>query len=271
MYANSSLVKLQLLSFRAANASLACALFVALHILLKAKMLRTLVSGCLLISQLVWVAAAMAAPKTVSLVYEVTRFGQPFATVTESYRQENGRYRIESVTKGVDAYALFGERKITSEGGVTSQGLKPSHFELHQSNNEKKSLFADFDWAANTLTMKIKGKPTTVPLEKGTQDLVSFAYQFMFAQPQGNALVLPVTTGKKLRTHNYKVAERNVSLELPAGKFKAMHLVKVSNDASDDQKELWLGAEAYSLPVRIVVVDENGVKTEQTLTSLHVE
>src|SRR3989344_4800562 len=107
-------------------------------------------------------------------------------------------------------------RKLTSEGEVTSDGLKPSHFELHQGDNEKKTLFADFDWAANTLTMKIKGKPTTVPLEKSTQDLISFAYQFMFAPPQGDALVLPVTTGRKLRIHNYTVVERGVSLDLPA-------------------------------------------------------
>src|SRR3989344_5929183 len=179
---------------------------------------------------------AIAAPKSVSLVYEATRNGQPFATVTESYRQENGRYHIESVTKGIGVYALFGERKLTSEGEVTSDGLKPRHFELHQGDNEKKTLFADFDWAANTLTMKIKGNPTTVPLEKGAQDLASFSYQFMFAPPQGDALVLPVTTGKKLRIYNYTVAERDASLELPAGKFKAMHLVKASKDVSDDQK-----------------------------------
>lgn len=243
-------------------------------------MLRTLVSGCLLISQLMYAAVAMAAPKALSLVYAVTRNGQPFATVTESYSQENGRYRIESVTKGVGVYVLLGERKLTSEGDVTGDGLKPSRFELHQGDNEKKSLFADFDWAANTLTMKIKGKPTTVPLEKGTQDLISFAYQFMFAQPQGDALVLPVTTGKKLRIYNYTVVERDASLELPAGKFKTLHLIKASKDdpekladkqSANDEKELWLGAEAYSLPVRIVMYDENGAKIEQSLTSLHVE
>jgi len=243
-------------------------------------MLRTLVSGCFLASLLVCAAIAMAAPKTVSLVYAATRNGQPFATVTESFQQENGRYRIESATKGIGVYALFGERKLTSEGEVTSDGLKPSHFELHQGDNEKKSLFADFDWAANTLTMKIKGKPTTVPLEMGAQDLISFAYQFMFAQPQGDALVLPVTTGKKLRIYNYTVVERDATLELPAGKFKTLHLMKASkNDpekpadkqSANDEKELWLGAEAYSLPVRIVMYDENGAKIEQSLTSLHVE
>jgi hypothetical protein len=243
-------------------------------------MLRILFSGFLLFSQLMGAAVAMAAPKTLSLVYAATRNGQPFATVTESYRQENGHYHIESVTKGTGVYALFGERKLTSEGDVTSDGLKPGHFELHQGDNEKRTLLADFDWAANTLTMKIKGKPTTVPLEKGSQDLASFSYQFMFTQPQGDALVLPVTTGKKLRTYNYTVVERDASLDLPAGKFKTIHLTKASKDdpekhtdkqGANDEKELWLGAEAYSLPVRIVMYDENGAKIEQLLTSLHAE
>jgi len=235
-----------------------------------------LLSACLLLSQV----AAVAAPKSVALVYDVTRNGQPFATVTESYKQENGRYRIESVTKGIGVYALLGERRLTSEGEVAAEGLKPGHFELRQGSNEKKFLFTDFDWPANKLTMKIKGKPTTVSLEKGTQDLISFAYQFMFAPPQGDALVLPVTTGKKLRLYNYAVVERDASLELPAGKFKTIHLAKADkNDpekqsdkqSANDDKELWLGQEAYSLPVRIIMYDDGGAKIEQTLTSLHAE
>lgn len=225
----------------------------------------------LLFAGLLFTSVASAAPKQVDLVYQATRNGQPFATITETYRQKNGRYRIESVTEGIGVYALLGKRILLSEGDVTAEGLKPSHFELHQGDNEKKSLFADFDWAANTLTMKIKGNPTTVPLEKGAQDLSSFAYQFMFAQPASDELKLPVTTGKKLRNYHYKVTERNAPLEVAAGKFKTMHLADASKDASEDQKELWLGAESHYLPVRLVMNDENGAKIEQTLTSLHVE
>ncbi|HZV97445.1 MAG TPA: DUF3108 domain-containing protein [Methylophilaceae bacterium] len=214
--------------------------------------------------------AASAAPKQVNVVYQATKNGQPFATVTESYREENGRYRIESVTKGIGVYALFGERKLLSEGEVTAEGLKPTHFELHQGDNAKKSLFADFDWAANSLTMKVKGNPTTVPLEKGAQDLSSFTYQFMFAPPKAEDVKMPVTTGKKLRSYQYKVAERNVPIEVPAGKFKTVHLANADKEADDD-KELWLGAESHYLPVRLTMRDENGAKIEQTLTSLHVE
>jgi Protein of unknown function (DUF3108) len=232
----------------------------------------------LTLSLLMLSGLAIAAPNKVDVVYQATRNGQPFATVTESYQQANGRYRIESVTKGIGVYALLGERRLTSEGEVTSEGLKPGHFELHQGDNEKRALYADFDWTANVLTMKIKGKAVTAPLEKGTQDLVSFAYQFMFAKPQGDALELSVTTGKKLRIYRYTVTDRDAIMQLPAGAFKTMHLIKADKDdqssekqGASDGKELWLGAEAYSLPVRLLLVDENGTKTEQTITSLHAD
>lgn len=224
------------------------------------------------IGLLILSAIAVAAPPTkMDIVYEATRNGQPFATVTESYRQENGRYRIESVTKGLGVYALFGERRLISEGKVSSAGLKPAHFELHQGDNEKKSLYADFNWATNILTMKVKGKLSTAPLEKGTQDLSSFIYQFMFVQPAGKDFRLPVTTGKKLRNYHYKVTERNALIEVPAGKFKTIHLEDADKDAAEDQKELWLGAESHFLPVRLTMLDETGAKIEQTLSSLHVE
>jgi hypothetical protein len=220
---------------------------------------------------LLFASAAFAAPPTkVNLVYEATRNGQPFATVTETFVQKDGRYKIESITKGLGIYALFGERRLTSEGEVTADGLKPSHFELHQGDSAKRSLFADFDWAANVLKMKVKGEPRTAPLQKGAQDLSSFVYQFMFVQPKGEDFTLPVTTGKKLRTYHYKVAGRDISLDVPAGKFKTIHLKDAGEDAAEDQKELWLGSESHFLPVRLTMVDE-GTKIVQTLTSLRAE
>ena len=210
-----------------------------------------------------------AAPTEVDVVYEATRNGQPFATVTETYRAENGRYRIESVTRGSGLYALFGERRLTSEGEVTPQGLKPSHFELHQGDNEKKALYADFDWAAGKLTMKVKGKLETVPLTAGAQDLSSFMYQFMFKQPTGNEFVLPVTTGKRLKQYHYRVVERDVPLQTAAGNFSTMHLAD-ADKSGDEGKELWLGKEAHYLPVRLIMKDD-GATIAQTLTSVRVK
>ena len=212
---------------------------------------------------------ANAAPKQLTAVYQATRNGQPFATGTETFRQENGKYRIESITEGLGAYVLFGKRRLLSEGEVTAEGLRPRHFEQHLSNNEKKSIIADFNWETKTLSMKVKHSVTTATLEKGTQDITSLAYQFMFVQPTGNELVMPVTTGKRLKTYRYKVADRGLPLEIAAGKFKTLHLV--DTDTSGDERELWLGNESQHIPVRLSSRDDSGSKIEQTLTSLHVE
>jgi hypothetical protein len=227
-------------------------------------MMRVLALFSLLIA-----TSVFAAPQKLTAVYHVTRNGQPFADVTETFQQESGHYKLESVTKGIGVYGLFGERRLTSEGEVTADGLRPHHFEQQQGDSAKKTISADFDWAASTLAMKAKGQITTAPLEAGTQDLASYAYQFMFASPRGEEILLPVTTGKKQKIYHYRVSERDVAVESAAGKFKAAHLVNAKD--SGEEKELWLGAEAYYLPVRIRMQDENGAKIEQVLTSLHAE
>lgn len=227
-------------------------------------MLRILAIVLLAFSQ-----SLFAAPQKLTAVYHVTRNGQPFADVTETFQQEGGRYKLESVTKGIGIYGLFGERRLASEGDVTADGLRPSHFEQQQGDNAKKAISADFDWNEKTLAMKAKGQTTTAPLEAGTQDLASYAYQFMFAPPKGDEVLLPVTTGKKQRVYHYRVAERDAVVESAAGKFKTLHLVNAKE--SGEEKELWLGAEAHLIPVRIVMQDEKGAKIEQVLTSLHAQ
>lgn len=217
-------------------------------------------------------SVSVAAPKSVTVTYEATRNGQLFANISETYTQENGKYRIVSETKGIGVYALFGVRRLLSEGEVTASGLRPLHFELHQGDNDKRSLFADFDWANNILNMKVKGKPVTAKLEPGTQDISSLIYQFMFVQPKGETFKIPVTTGKKLKQYEYLVAGRNVPLSVPAGDYQTIHLQDGAADADEDSKELWLGgAASHYLPVKLVMRDDKGYVIEQVMTSLHAE
>lgn len=208
-------------------------------------------------------------PQKVEMEYQVTRNGQPFATVNERFVIENGRYTLESVTKGKGVYALFGKRVLTSEGEVTAEGLKPSHFEALQ--NSKKNQSADFDWATNTLTINNKGNVESVPLDKGAQDLASFGYQFMYAPVKGEDVAVSLTTGRNLRVYRYKVLEHDAVLETPSAKYKTVHLINASTDPKDDKKELWLGAENYHLPVRIVLHDDTGATIDQVLSSVNVE
>lgn len=223
--------------------------------------------GCLLVAQ----SVAVAAPKSLTVTYEATRNGQPFANITETYTQQGGKYRIESETRGIGVYALFGVRRLLSEGEVGAAGLKPLHFESHQGGEAKRSLFADFDWAANRLNMKVKGKPVATELMPGAQDIVSLVYQFMFVQPEGMSFKLPVTTGKRLKQYEYRVAGRNVPVTVPAGSFKTVHLQEGAENVEDDSKELWLGdASVYYLPVKLMTRDDKG-DIEQVLTGVHAE
>ena len=214
---------------------------------------------------------ALAAPKQVTLTYQATRNGKPFANVTETYKQIGEQYVVESVTEGVGLAALFGKRVLKSEGLVNVDGLQPKHFELHQGDNEKKALYVDFDWVSNQLSMKNKGSVVTEALLKGTQDISSFPYQWMHVPPKGDERSLPITTGKKLRTYSYKVAERDVELALEAGQFKTLHLVNASLDGKGNEKEFWLASEHFYLPVKVIQRDENGTVIEQTLTSISVQ
>lgn len=221
--------------------------------------------------------AKLKPPKLIQLSYEVTKNAKPFAKVTEQFSLSANTYKIESVTKGIGIYALFGERKLISTGELTEQGLRPNHFELHQGDNVKKSLIADFDWVSNVLHMQGKGKVSDVPLIIGTQDLASYAYQFMFLPLSiKEALVVTLTTGKKLNQYAYKINTAPVTLTEVDTRgasvdYKTLHLQLDLTKAKAESKELWLATDHYYLPVKIMMVDESGAKIEQTLTELHVE
>jgi hypothetical protein len=213
---------------------------------------------------------AFAYPKNIQLEYDVARDGKLFAKVKETFTQNGKQYRIKSVTKGIGVYALMGERTLTSTGTVTKEGLKPGHFELHQGKSTKKTLIADFNWAKSTLTMQVKGEKKTEVLEKGTQDLASYLYQFMFNPPTKSEVKVTLTTGKKLNHYQYKVMARGLKLDFAKTSYKTLH---ISNEAmaGDDKKQLWLAQDQYYLPVRYKLTDEDGDSFEQTLTKIHVE
>lgn len=213
---------------------------------------------------------AFAVPKKIQLEYDVMREGKLFAKVVEQFSQNGKQYHIKSVTKGIGVYALMGERVLTSTGNVTKMGLKPAHFESHQGNSAKKTLIADFDWAKSQLNMQVKGATRTAKLQQGTQDLASYAYQFMFNPPTKAEVKVAVTTGKRLNQYLYKVLARGTPLDAANKSFKTLH---ISNQASagEDKKQLWLAEDQFYLPVRYSLTDEDGNNFEQTLTKIHVE
>lgn len=220
---------------------------------------------------MLFTSVAFAQPKSIQLEYEVSRNGKAFGTVKESYTQKGNQYLIVSTTKGEGFYALLGERVLTSNGEVTASGLKPAKFHLKRGDSHKKSLTADFDWAGNTLNMLVKGKTKTAKLAAGTQDLASYAYQFMFAPLKGEQLKLALTTGKKLKLYTYNIKQGAV-LKAAGKSYQTTHLVNAEVDGKK-KKELWLARVKadYTIPVKYLVVDKHGDKLEQTLTKISIQ
>lgn len=212
--------------------------------------------------------------KRIQLQYSVTKNGQPFANTKEIFTINNGSYTLESVTKGVGVYALLGERRAISQGSVNDSGLKPLRFELQQGDKAKKALFAEFDWAANILNMTVKGQLKTAPLNPGTQDLASIAYQFMYTpKPMQDTIAVSLTTGKKLSRYTYQVSPVLVRVEALNAAYDTIQLTQGDADATNpmEEKSLWLSPAHYYLPMQMKVVDDAGVTLMQTLTSFTIE
>lgn len=212
-----------------------------------------------------------ALPKRIQAVYAVTKDGQPFAKVYEQFTVNGNAYQVESVTKGSGVYALFGERVLNSRGELTAQGLVPTRFELHQGDNAKKTLLADFDWVNQNLRMTVKGKLKEATLVTGTQDLASFAYQFMYMPAQLTSdITVTLTTGKKLNQYQYRISPEPEIVSSAGEQYRTLHLAPPVQEGQET-KELWLAADYHYVPVKILMVDDNGQKLEQTLTELHIE
>lgn len=211
-------------------------------------------------------------PKRIQAEYVITKDGEEIAKMHEQYIVTGDKYQIESTTKGIGVYALMGVRKLTSTGKVTEQGLQPTNFELRQGISDKKTLLADFDWSKNILTMKVKGENRTAELSTGTQDLASFAYQFMFVPPAKEHTTIKLTTGKKLKTYEYINGNDSFDmLKVGTRTYKTKHFVPTNVPVGQETRELWLAENQNHLLVRLVLVTDDGEKLEQTLTELHVE
>ncbi len=210
---------------------------------------------------------AIAAPKKVSLEYELERDGQLFANVTEHFSQDGHQYTIHSVTQGIGLYALLGKRELKSHGIVTKQGLKPLHFESLQSTSAKRTLINDFDWENHLLKMQVKGRQQEEVLQEGTQDLLSIMYQFMFKPPMQKTFAIPLTIGKKLSITDYEVTTKTQQQKTKAGNF---NVVTLTERNTDEPKIIYLAKGHHYLPVKVVMYDD-GAKFEQSLIKITVE
>lgn len=217
----------------------------------------------LLATMLLLVSSTLsAAPKQLTLKYDLLQQGITIGTIKDQLRVTGNRYQIASLAEGKGIYKLMGERTLSSQGQVVGNALRPTRFEFRQSKHPDKALISEFDWAKKVLNMQIKDEQATDTLPKGTQDLLSVMYCWMWQPPKAKQINFSVANGKKLAPHSFVVTEDNTPLETAAGTFNVIKLTD-----TDGEKTLYLAKDKGYLPVKLVVQDD-GKRMEQVITSI---
>jgi hypothetical protein len=216
-------------------------------------------------------ASAQMAPRSVRVSYNGFMNGLPIGTIQEAFESDAGNYRIVSDTKPMGLAALIQRQplRFTSAGRVARDGLHPSRFEARRTANDNPAVSAEFDWPGRRLTLRHNGKTESIPLPAGTQDRLSVMYQFMFIPPERlRQLEFPMTNGRKLEHYRYNEAD-DPEIETGLGRLKTIHLVK-QREPGSPVTEVWLSPRHRNLPVKLLIVERDGMRFEQVAQSLEI-
>jgi hypothetical protein len=198
-------------------------------------------------------------PARFEIDYEMTRNGTPLADIVHRFEHANGNYQIVETWKGRGLYALYGKIKRSSHGSVTQGGLKPLEYSDERTGRDTER--AKFDWAAKTVTVQFKGDPKTMPLPPHPHDRLAFFYEFAFNPPRSKEIALDVIDGRGVSDQVYQV-ENGERLVTPAGEFDTIKLVR---RRGDERAELYLAKERYLLPIRLLIVRQDGTRLDQVV------
>jgi hypothetical protein len=77
-----------------------------------------------------------------------------------------------------------------------------------------------------------------------------------------------MTNGRKLGRYRYTV-RAGVEIETPIGRLSTLHLVK-QHRPDESGAEIWLSPLHRYLPVRMLVLEEDGTRYDQVITGIEI-
>lgn len=211
---------------------------------------------------------AHAAPAHAETNWEVSRNGSAIAEAVDSFEQDGKTYRITSTWKGRGLLRLAGDVRRTSRGTIVAGALRPQEFEDARSGRDSER--ASFNWVSNTLTWQYKGPAQSGPIPAGACDRLTQFYGFVFRAPEGGPFQVNVVDGRGIHSYTFKIGGRE-ALKTPAGEFETIRLVKVKDGPDDRGTEIWLAVKQHHLPVRVLVVEKDGTRTDQVATRVSAQ
>jgi hypothetical protein len=212
-----------------------------------------------------WTGVAQAVPpERITLTYELKR-NSLVVDVSETLEHDGRTYVITSEGKGRGILALFGVLKRTSRGRITPQGLRPDEFRDERPGGW--AVSAKFDWNAGSVTQEKNGKSETLKIPATAQDPLSLVYSFAFVPPKGKEYDVTRADGRGLTPFRFIVVGSE-KLATPAGEMQTLHIAKVPDGPDDKSTDIWFAAERDFLPVRALVVEKDGTRSDQMITRI---
>lgn len=189
---------------------------------------------------------------------------------TITYQRKNeSQYQLSWLTEAHGLAALVVSDLLqTSAGTITQTGLQPNHYLYQYGNNNEKRYTATFDWAQKKVSLNTPKGSKTQDIAEGTQDLLSFMYQFMYVAPL-QRMQINIATGKKLAMYDYSF-EGEEEIATGLGNIKAVHIVHTGNE-SDEKTELWLAVDYQYIPVKIRKTEKNGRLYELVMRKINTQ
>ncbi|WP_020166955.1 MULTISPECIES: DUF3108 domain-containing protein [Methylotenera] len=180
---------------------------------------------------------------------------------------DNQQYALKSVIKPRGFAALIiSDLLQTSDGILTKNGLQPNTYLYRYGDKTDKTYSAKFDWASKMVSLITAKGTKTAEIADGTQDLLSFMYQFMYVAPL-ERMQISIATGKKLANYDYSF-DGEESISIPMGEIKTLHIFHAGDD-SDEKTELWLALDYQYVPVKIRKTEKNGKIYELVATRIN--
>lgn len=177
----------------------------------------------------------------------------------------DGHYRLTAEMSMPVLLFISGSIEQSSEGLVTASGLQPLTF--RQKTTGGKPQTANFDWSASKVKLDTGKRVDDLDLPPGTQDFISFMYQFMFVPPLQD-MRINMITGKKLRTYLYEF-EGEETLNTKMGPLRTVHIGRSTGDG-EEKTELWLAMDHRHLPVRIRKTEKDGAAIDLVANRLEI-
>ncbi|MEY2793953.1 MAG: hypothetical protein RJA76_1945 [Bacteroidota bacterium] len=209
--------------------------------------------------------------KKVVIDYDVRRSldGSPVGSARTMYLLgENNQYSIKNEVEAKGFVSLFYWNKLvqTSDGVVTPEGLKPKNY--HYQFGSKIDNFAVFDWESKKIITTMNGKTNEFDMFEGSQDMLSFMYQFMF-EPPLTKMKIYITNGKNYKPYDYSYIGEEV-IETEVDKILTMHIAKF-NYNNEERIDLWLAKDYRYLPIKIRKTEKDGSILDQSAKKIETE